>query len=200
MSLRRSELSKVIENLEKEAGIKPDLIIQSLEQAILAAAQKKYGHYAHLETAYNSEIGEIEVFRFKKVVESEPEMLDEENEIEINEARKIDPHVTLGDEVGIKIEKEGFGRIDAQNAKYIIAQKVKIAEQEAIYEEYIQHKGEIVSGTARREEERGLIVGLGKTEAFLAFSEMIPGERFEPGESVQAYLLDVVHQVKGLQL
>src|SRR3954454_19630846 len=137
MSMNPTELSRVIEAVGKDRGIKREIIISALEQAVLTAAQKKFGPTAILEAHYNGDTGEIDLFQFKKVVESEPEMLDESEEIEIAEARQLDPQVQIGDELGVRVEAPEFGRIDAQTAKQVIFQKVRDAEREIIYNEYI---------------------------------------------------------------
>ena len=195
-----SELSRVIEAVGKDRGIKKEIIISALEQAVLMAAQKKYGPTAILEAHYNNDSGEIDLFQFKKVVQSEPEMLDEAEEIELQEALKLDPEAVIGDELGIKVEGAGFGRIDAQTAKQVIFQKVRDAEREIIFNEYVHRKGEIITGIARRIERGNLVIDLGKTDALLPRSEIIPGEQFKPGDRVQAYLSDVALTARGPQL
>src|SRR3954470_980725 len=195
-----SELSRVIEAVGKDRGIKKEIIISALEQAVLMAAQKKFGVNAILEAHYNNDTGEIDLFQFKKVVDSEPEMLEEAEEITLDEAHKLDPEANLGDELGIKIEGTDFGRIDAQTAKQVIFQKVRDAEREIIYNEYVHRKGEIITGIARRVERGSLVIDLGKTDALLPRSEIIPGESFKPGDRVQAYLSDVVLTNRGPQL
>ncbi len=195
-----SELSRVIESVGKERGIKKEIIISALEQAVLMAAQKKFGIHATLEAHYNNDSGEIDLFHFKKVVESEPEMLDESEEIEIAEALKLDAEAVIGDELGIKVEGADFGRIDAQTAKQVIFQKVRDAEQNITFNEYINRKGEIITGIARRTERGNLVIDLGKTDALLPRNDIIPGEQFKPGDRVQAYLSDVVQTPRGPQL
>lgn len=198
--MNASELARVIETVGKDRGIKREIIIAALEQALLMAAQKKYGPHAVLEAHYNPETGEIDLFQFKKVVESEPEMLEESEEIDINDARKLDPEAVIGDELGVKVEAPDFGRIDAQTAKQVIFQKVRDAEREIIYNEYIHRKGEIITGIARRIERGNLVIDLGKTDALLPRTEIIPGEQFKPGDRVQAYLSDVALTTRGPQL
>src|SRR3954469_19436289 len=195
-----SELSRVIEAVGKDRGIKKEIIISALEQAVLMAAQKKFGPNAVLEAHYNNDTGEIDLFQFKKVVDSEPEMLEEAEEILLGEAHKLDPDANLGDELGIKVEAPDFGRIDAQTAKQVIFQKVRDAEREIIYNEYIHRKGEIITGIARRIERGNLVIDLGKTDALLPRQEIIPGEQFKPGDRVQAYLSDVALSTRGPQL
>src|ERR1700761_8233039 len=192
-----SELTRVIEAVGKDRGIKKEIIISALEQAVLTAAQKRYGVNAVLEAHYNNDTGEIDLFQFKKVVQSEPEMLDEAEEIELGEARKLDPEAVVGDELGIKVEGAGFGRIDAQTAKQVIFQKVRDAEREIIYNEYVHRKGEIITGIARRIARGNMVIDLGKTDALLPRSEIIPGEQFKPGDRVQAFLSDVVLTNRG---
>jgi N utilization substance protein A len=198
--MNASELTRVIEAVGKDRGIKKEIIISALEQAVLQAAQKKYGATAVLEAHYNNDTGEIDLFQFKKVVDSDLEMLEEAEEIQIEEAHKLDPEAVIGDELGIKVEAPDFGRIDAQTAKQVIFQKVRDAEREIIYNEYVHRKGEIITGIARRIERGNLVIDLGKTDALLPRSEIIPGEQFKPGDRVQAYLSDVVLSTRGPQL
>jgi N utilization substance protein A len=198
--MNASELTRVIEAVGKDRGIKREIIISALEQAVLMAAQKKYGVNAVLEAHFNNDSGEIDLFLFKKVVESEPEMLEEAEEIDLQDALKLDPEAVIGDELGIKVEAPGFGRIDAQTAKQVIFQKVRDAEREIIYNEYIHRKGEIITGIARRVERGNLVIDLGKTDALLPRTEIIPGEQFKPGDRVQAYLSDVALSTRGPQL
>lgn len=198
--MNMSELTRVIESVGRDRGIKREIIIAALEQAVLVAAQKKYGMTAQMEAHYNQDTGEIDLYLFKKVVDSEPEMLEENEEITVEEARKLDPDVSMGDELGIKVEKPEFGRIDAQTAKQVIFQKVRDAEREIIYNEFIHRKGEIITGIARRAERGNVVIDLGKTDALLPRSEIIPGESFRPGDRVQAYLADVALTARGPQL
>ena len=198
--MNATELSRVIEAVGKDRGIKREIIISALEQAVLMAAQKKYGPHAILEAHYNNDSGEIDLFLFKKVVESDLDMLEESEEIQIEEAHKLDPEAVVGDEIGVKVDGPGFGRIDAQTAKQVIFQKVRDAEREIVFNEYIHRKGEIIAGIARRIERGNLVIDLGKTDALLPRTEIIPGELFKPGDRVQAYLSDVVMSTRGPQL
>ncbi len=192
-----TELSRVIESVGRDRGIKREIIVSAIEQAILAAAQKKYGPHAILEAHYNDESGEVDLYLFKKVVESDDDMLEEAEEIKVEEALELDPQAQVGDELGVKVETRSFGRIDAQTAKQIIFQKVRHAERDIVFNEYAPLKGEIVSGIARRMERGNLVIDLGKTDALLPRNEVIPGEMFKPGDRVQAILVDVVSTTKG---
>ncbi|HRK01512.1 MAG TPA: NusA N-terminal domain-containing protein, partial [Oligoflexia bacterium] len=132
-----SDLSRVIEQVGKDRGIKKEIIIEALEQAVLLAAQKKFGEGAQLESHFNNDSGEIELFQFKQVVESDDDIADPDLEIALDEARKLDSDVSVGDELGIKLDNPAFGRIDAQTAKQVIFQKVRDAERDIIFGEFI---------------------------------------------------------------
>ncbi len=192
-----SELSRVIESVGRDRGIKREIIVSAIEQAILAAAQKKYGPHAILEAHYNDDNGEVDLYLFKKVVDSEDDMLEESEEIKVADALELDPQAQIGDELGVKVETPSFGRVDAQTAKQIIFQKVRDAERDIIFNEYLPLKGEIVSGIARRMERGNLVIDLGKTDALLPKNGIIPGEAYKPGDRVQAILEDVVTTTKG---
>jgi N utilization substance protein A len=192
-----SELSRVIESVGRDRGIKRDIIVSAIEQAILAAAQKKYGPHAILEAHYNDENGDVDLYLFKKVVDSDDDMLEESEEIKVQDALELDPQAQIGDELGVKVETPSFGRVDAQTAKQIIFQKVRDAERDIIFNEYMPLKGEILSGIARRMERGNLVIDLGKTDAFLPKNEIIPGENYKPGDRVQAILIDVATTTKG---
>lgn len=200
MTLNLNDLSRVIDQVGKDRGISRETIIEALEQAMLMAAKKKFGPTAELEAHWNHDSGEIEIFQFKRVMETEDDVGDDDSEICLEEARKLDPDAQVGDELGIKLDTVQFGRIDAQTARQIIFQKVRDAERDIIYKEFIGRKGHIVSGIARRVERGALVVDLGRTEAFLPRTGIIRGETFRPGDRVQALLEDVSETGRGSQL
>lgn len=188
------DLNYVIEQVGKEKGIPKETIIDALEEAILSASKKKYGSHLDLEARYNEELGEIEVFQFKTVVEevNEPDM-----EIALENAKAHDPECLYGDSIGIKMDTSTLGRIAAQTAKQIIVQKVRNAESDVIYNEYKGKKGEIVTGVIQRIEKNHYVVNLGKTEAILPAKEVIPGENFRQRDRVKGFVLDVEKSQKG---
>ena len=195
-----SELSRVIDALGKDRGIGREVVIEALEQAMLMAARKKLGPTAELEAHWNEDSGEVEIFQFKKVVEHDDQISDDDREIELAKALELDSEAKIGDELGIKLDSVGFGRIDAQTARQIILQKVRDAERNIIYKEFIGRKGEIISGIARRMERGNLIVDLGRTEAVMPRNGIIFGENYKPGDRVQAVLEDVAETARGPQL
>jgi len=190
-------ISKVIEQIVKEKGIKQDDLVHVVEAAVLSAAKKVYGDYPNIEAQYNPEIDEVEVFQFKVVSDdvTEPYM-----QIDLESARHLDPSCEIGDELGEKLDTSRLGRIAAQNAKQVIMQKVKEVERDAVYKEFIDRKGAIISGFVHRFDRRDVIVNLGKAEAILKEKEQIPGESFRRGDRVQAYILDVTKSLKSPQI
>jgi N utilization substance protein A len=191
------DLNYVIEQVGKEKGIPKETIIEALEEAILSASKKKYGSHLDLEAHYSEELGEIEVFQFKTVVEnvSEPDM-----EINEEDAKHHDPECMVGDAIGIKLDTSSLGRIAAQTAKQIIIQKVRNAESDVIYNEFKGKKGEIITGVIQRVEKNHYIINLGRTEALMPYKEAIPGETYRQRERVKGLILDVEKGQKGCMI
>jgi N utilization substance protein A len=192
------ELKRLIEQMGKDRGMEKETITEALEAAMLTAARKKLGQDVDLEAHYNDEIGEIEVFQFKTVVDK---VLDPETQISKEEARKtLDEGAEPGDSLGIKIETSSFGRIAVQMAKQIIIQRVKDAERDIIYEEYKDRKGEILTGFVQRFEGGSIIVNLGRAEGVLPPAEQIHRETYKRGERIRSYIVDVKKNTKGSQI
>ncbi len=194
-----TDLARVIEQVGKDKGIDRGVVIEAITQGMLVAARKKYGTYREIEASYNEDSGEIELFEFKEVVDRE-KFIDEEVEIPLDEALKLDPGAQLDDSIGIKLDSSDLGRIAAQTAKQIIMQKVRDAEREIIFNEFESRKGEIASGIARRVERGAIVVDLGRTEAFIPPREQIPGESYKPGDRIQGYLSEVRQTTRGPQI
>ena len=190
-------LKREIDQIAKDKGINRTLIVEALEEAMKQAARRKYGQEKELEARFNDELGEIELFEFKTVVQ---EVKDPDSEITINAAREFDPEAEEGDEIGVKLDTTGFGRILAQTAKQVIIQRVRDAEREIVFNEYKDRKGEVVNGIVRRFEKGSLIVDLGRAEAVLPPKEQVPRENYRPGERIRAYVVDVSNATKGPQI
>ena len=191
-----SNLNFIIDQVGKDKGIDRKVIIEALEQAVLTASRKKYGHQGEIEVHYNEEAGEIELFQFKQVVE---EVMDPSTEISIVEAQELDSEAQNGDSLGVKLTTD-FGRIGAQTAKQVIIQKVREAERENVFNDFKDRKADIVSGNVQRMEKGNLYVNIGRTEAVLLSKEQIPGEVYRQGDRLRAYILDVQKNSKGVQI
>lgn len=190
-------LKREIDQVAKDKGIDRHEIISALEEAMKQAARREEGQDREIDARYNEELGEIELFEFREVVES---VEDPTKQIMLSEAVEFDPEAELGDEIGVKIDASGFGRILAQTAKQVIIQRIREAERDNVYEEYKGRTGEIVNGIVRRFEKGAIIVDLGRAEAVLPLKEQLPRETYRPNDRVRAYVLEVNKASKGSQI
>ncbi|WP_298036908.1 transcription termination factor NusA [uncultured Desulfuromonas sp.] len=190
-------LNHIIDQVVKEKGVERDVLVEALESAVLSAANKKYRNTRDLEAHFNDELGEVDLFEFVTVVD---EVQDSYKEIDLEEAREIDPDVEPGDSLGMKMDAGNFSRIAAQTAKQVIIQKVREAEREGIFHEFKDRVGELVNGIVRRYERGDLIVDLGRAEALLPHREQVPRENYRQGDRVRAYISEVNMSSKGPQI
>ena len=191
------DIGQIINQLGKEKGIDRSVIIGAIKDALESAAKKKYGMNKRLEAMYDEDTGDFEVLEFRTVVH---EVTDEELEISLAEARELDPEARVNDNIGFRMSTKDLGRIAAQTARQIIMQKVKDAEREVIYNEFITRKGEILNGIVQRYERDTIIVDLGRTEAVMPPSEQIPRERYRQGDRIRAYIKDVSKTTRGPEI
>ncbi len=164
---------------------------------MLIAAKRKYGPDAELEAHYNEELGEVELFQFRTVVEL---IENSALQISVEEAHALDPEATVGDSLGEKLDSNQFGRIAAQTAKQVIIQKVRDAERDIIYNEYKDRVGDIVTGIVRRVEKGNVIVDLGRTEALLPMKEQVPTETYKNNDRITALLVELRQDNRGPQV
>ncbi|BEH10432.1 MULTISPECIES: transcription termination factor NusA [Geobacter] len=190
-------LKHIIDQIVKEKGIDRHIVVEALEQAVLTAANKKFRNTRDLEAHYNPEVGEVELFEFVTVVD---EVQDSYKEIDMEEAREIDPDVEVGDSLGMKLDASGFTRIAAQTAKQVIIQKVREAERETIFNEFKDRIGELVTGVVRRFEKGDLVIDLGRAEAMLSHKEQAPREVYRQGDRVKTLITDIRMTPKGPQI
>lgn len=192
-----SDLLKVLEQVGREKGVERDTLIQTLEEAVKAAARKKLGQNYDLEINFNEEMGEIEIFEFKEVVEN---VTNENLEITLEEAHEIDPDAVIGDSLGIRTEIDELGRVAAQSAKQVIMQRLREAERNIVYDDFKDRRGEIIHGIVQRFDKGAIVVNLGKTEAELPVKEQIPKESYKQGDRIRAYILEVKQFSRGPQI
>jgi N utilization substance protein A len=193
-----SDLARLIDIVHREKNIPRDSVIEVVEAAMEAAARKAFGQERDIEAQYNEELGEVQLFEFKTVVEAEPE--NEELEIELHEARELDPECEPGDSLGLIIDLEDLGRIAAQTAKQVIIQKIRDAEREMTFNEFRDRKGELITGIVRRFEKGNIIVDLGRAEAILPRREQVLTETYRQGDRIQAYVLDINRASRSSQV
>lgn len=194
----QQDLNRVIEQVSKEKGIDKTILISALENAMVSAAKKTFGHQRKIEAQYNPELGEVELFEAKLVV---GEVTDPAVEITLQEAREnLDPDAEVGDELLSKLDTSSFGRIAAQAAKQNIVQRVRDAEREIIYNEFKGREGQLVNGIVQRFEKKNIIVNLGRTDAILPEKEQVPRERYRQGDRIRAYIVSVEMTSRGPQI
>jgi N utilization substance protein A len=192
-----ADIKRVVEQVSRDKGIDRKILIDALEEALRSAARKKFGVKVDIEAHFSEESGEIEVFQFKEVVE---EVEDPDLQIGFEEGRRLDPECELGDSLGTKMDASTFGRIAAQSAKQVIIQKLKDAERDAVYANFIDRKGEIINGIVQRFDRGEIIVNLGTTEGVVPVREQVPRESYRRGDRIRALILDVLYETRGPQI
>jgi N utilization substance protein A len=191
------DLVYVIEQIGREKGISKEVLFEAVESALLSASKKTMGLADNVRMELDRQTGALRVFARKKVVEA---VTDPKLEISLTEAGRLNADAQLDDELEMELPPQEFGRIAAQTAKQVILQRVRDAERDAIYSEFVDREGKIARGLVHRIEKRNVIVEIGKAEAVLMEREQIPGERYTPGDRIRAYVLEVKKGVKGPQI
>src|SRR5215468_4062734 len=191
------DLIYVIEQIGREKGIGKEVLFEAVESALLSASKKTMGLADNVRMELDRHTGALRVYARKKVVEA---VSDRKLEISLEEARKLNRDAELDDELELELPPQEFGRIAAQTAKQVILQRVRDAERDAIYSEFVDKEGKIARGIVHRVEKRNVIVEIGKAEAVLMEREQIPGERYGPGDRIRAYVLEVKKGIKGPQI
>ncbi|MDW7771533.1 MAG: transcription termination factor NusA [Desulfobulbaceae bacterium] len=196
--MNTENLKRIIDQISRDKGIEKALLVEAIEEAVRSAARKKYGSRRDIEVQYNDETGEIEVFQYRTVVEH---VEDEETEISLEAARRLDPEVELDDDLGEKIlDIADLGRIAAQSAKQVIIHRMRDAERDVIYDMFRDRQGTIVNGIVQRFERGNMIVNLGRTDAVLPRDGQIPKRSFKQGDRIRAYLQEVRQESRDSQL
>ncbi len=193
-----SELYNIIEGVSREKGIDPQIVVSAVEDAIVMATRKYYKSQENLRAKLDKETGKISAFAVKTVVETPEQVEDPNLQITLEDARKVDPALEVGGELHIPRATEGIlGRIAAQLAKQVIFQKVREAERDTVYNEYIGRVGEIVNATVKRVEGPDVIFDIGKAEARMPRKEQSRLESFAIGERVRVVIARVERAAKG---
>jgi N utilization substance protein A len=190
-------LSQIVDQVGKDKGIGKEILIDALESALLKAAEKRFGAGKEIEAHFNEEVNEIELFLFKEVVE---DVEDTDIHISLDDAKELDPEAAIGDSLGVKLDSNEFGRIDAQTAKQIIIQKVREAERNIVFDEYKDKVGEIITGIVQRFDKGDIVVDLGRAEALLPKKEQVRREGYRQGDRIRGVIIDVNNEAKGPQV
>ena len=192
-----SLLYQTIDQLSREKGIDAQIIISAVEDAIVVAARKYYKTAEDLQSHFNKDTGEVEVYAVRKVVES---VQDPDHEISLTDALKHDPEIAVEGELRIRKPTDVLGRIAAQAAKQVIFQKVREAERDTVYAEYNQRVGELVNCTVKRMEGPDVIVDLGRAEARMPRKEQSRLETYQIGDRIRGVIKEVDRAARGPQV
>ncbi|GAW94306.1 transcription termination factor NusA [Calderihabitans maritimus] len=188
---------QALRDLEREKGIPVEVLLEAIEAALISAYKKNFGSAVNVRIHIDRDSGEVKVFSRREVVE---QVEDPRTQISLEEAHRENPNYEIGDVVELEVTPKEFGRIAAQTAKQVVVQRIREAERDVIYEEYVNREEDIVTGIVRRQEMRNVFIDLGKTEAVLPVSEQIPGEEYKVGERIKTYIVEVKRTTKGPQI
>jgi len=193
------ELLRIAEAVALEKSIDKEIIITSMESAIQKAAKTRFGADNDIRAIIDRESGDINLYKVLKVVET-PENFDTEISLKDVEKREVNENSKIGDEIFEQLPPVDFGRIAAQTARQVITQSVRAAERERQFDEFVEKKGEILSGIVKRLEYGNVIVDLNRAEAIIRKEELIPREILKTGDRIKAYCYDVIRENKGQQI
>jgi N utilization substance protein A len=192
-----AEFIEALNALEKERGIKKSVLISAFESALIFAYKRNYNSTGNVRAEVDSETGDYHIYASKTVVEK---VEVPSQEISLEAAKKVNPLYELGDVLEEEAFTKDFGRIAAQTATQVMVQRIREAERNNIYEEYVEKENEILTAIVQRVEKGNAYVELGKTDGILPEKEMIPGETYEQNARIKVYVLEVHKENKGPQI
>ena len=194
-AIDNKELILALEELEKEKGIKKEELLESIRTALITAYKRNFDALENVDVKIDEQTGETHVYSIKEVMERAN---DDALEISLEEARKINNQLNLGDNVAVEIVPRDFGRIAAQTAKQVIIQKLRETERNMVFNEYNERKGEIVSGLIQKADKHIVVMDLGKLEGIMLAKDQIPTESYHVNDKIKGYVVDVERGEKGV--
>ncbi|MCH5279118.1 MAG: transcription termination/antitermination protein NusA [Christensenellaceae bacterium] len=195
--MNNAELISALNLIGKERGISLDVLVDAIEAALVSAYKKNYNTNGNVRANLDRETGNIEIWVSKSVVDM---VVDPHTEISLDRAKQINTLFDIGDVLEEEANAKDFGRIAAQTAKQVVIQRIREAEQGAIFEEYSDKEYEVLTAIVQRVEKNGVFVELGKTDGIIPFNEVISGESYNPNDRVKVYVLKVQKDVRGPQI
>ena len=194
-AIDNKELILALDELEKEKGIKKEEVLESIRTALITAYKRNFDALENVDVKMDEKTGATHVFSIKEVMENAN---DDVLEISLEEARKINRDLNIGDSVEVEIVPRDFGRIAAQTAKQVIIQKLRETERTNVFNEYNERKGEIVSGIIQKADRHIVVVDLGKLEGIMLPKDRIPTENYKVNQKIKGYVVDVERGEKGV--
>ncbi|EGQ2684993.1 TPA: transcription termination/antitermination protein NusA [Staphylococcus pseudintermedius] len=195
--MESNELLLATEYLEKEKKIPREVLVDAIEAALITAYKKNYDSARNVRVELNLDSGTFRVISRKEVVE---EVFDHREEIDLSTALVKNPAYEIGDIYEEDVTPKDFGRVGAQAAKQAVMQRLRDAEREILYEEFIDKEDDIMTGVIDRVDHRYVYVNLGRTEAVLSEAERSPNETYLPNERIKVYVNKVEQTTKGPQI
>ena len=194
-AIDNKELILALEELEKEKGIKKDELLESIRTALITAYKRNFDALENVDVKMDEKTGATHVFSIKEVMEIAK---DDALEISLEDARKINKELNIGDNVEVEIVPRDFGRIAAQTAKQVIIQKLRETERNMVFNEYNERKGEIVTGLVQKADKNIVVLDLGKLEGIILSKDQIPTEHYKVNDKLKGYVVDVERGEKGI--
>ncbi len=191
------EFIEALSEIERDKGISKDVLIEAIEAALICSYKRNFNTAQNVRVDINRTTGLIKVYARKTIVE---EVLDPRMEISLETARAINPHYQIDDIAEIEVTPRDFGRIAAQTAKQVVTQRIREAERGLIYHAFVDKEQDIVTGIVQRMDLRNLYVDLGKVEAALPITELMPTDKFKQGDRVKSFITKVENTSKGPQI
>ena len=193
----RAELIEALNAIEKEKQISKDIILEAIENSLLAACKNQFGKSENIRVNIDRETGEVKVFADYEVVEDDM-IEDDALQIGITEAKlRFRDDVEVGEKVSTEVTPKNFGRIAAQKAKQVVVQKIREEERKVLYVQYLEKEREVITGIVQRYSGKNVCINLGRVDAILMESEQVRGEHFRPTEHIKLYVVEVKDTPKG---
>ena len=186
-----------LEELEKTKNVDKRIILEALEKALVKSYQKNYDNNENVDVSIDDETGEIEVYSLKNVVDEVNEPI---AEISKTKAKEIDPKLDLGDICRVKIAPKNFGRVAAQTARNIVIQKIRDAQRDSVYSEYLDRANEIITGVVQREDKFNVYINLDKIEGIIPLKEQVENETYTPNQRIKVLIKEVKNTTKEPQI
>lgn len=191
------EMLRALDTLEQEKGIAKAVVIEALELALISAYKRYYGQAQNVEVVFDQKKGNVHIYAVKEVVDY---VFDSTLEVSLEDALKLNKAYELKDKIKFEVTPKDFGRIAAQTAKQVIMQRIREAEREIIYNEYIRYESDIMTGIVERQDNRYIYVNLGKIEAVLSKADQMPNETYHSHDRIKVYVSKVENTTKGPQV
>ena len=195
--MNNANIVEALGQIAREKNVDRELVVQTLADALISAAKRHYGNTENYEVEIDAAQGKMAVYARKTVVE---EVVEPSMEILLADAHSIDPHAQLGSVLVQQLDFADFGRNAIQTAKQILIQRVREAERERIYDEFIGRVGLVESGTVQQISHGDIVLNLGRAEAAVPYKEQIRRERYRQGDAVRGYIYEVLKSSRGPQV